>query len=477
VIGRLAAGAAGRIEGLLNEDRIGLAVTGLSRAGKTVFITSLVHNLLALGAAGRGRDTLPLFTAALRTPDGDNRLRGIRILPPDGGLPQFDYAGKLASLAADTPAWPEPTQSLAQISLAITLDRRSPVARFTGPRRVRLDILDYPGEWLLDLPLLQRDFARWSAETLALLRTKPRAEIAGRFLAWLVHLRAADPPDATTLAHGAGLYRASLRDAAARGLRYLQPGRFLAPPAADDPDFLTFFPLEGGGPTAALLAARFAGYQRDMRRRFFDTHFRRFDRQVMLVDLLSALHAGRAAFEDTARAISDTATGLRHGWGHGLKLDGLPLAHHIPPVLLGGRVVPRPIGRVAFVATKADHVPALRRENLRNLLRAIVARGTAAAGPAVSHHVAAAVLATEDATARIGDRPTEVVRGVLLGETQARAFHVGDVPSAIPPDGFWAESFFSLPVFRPPRIIADGSHGIPHLGLDAILTELIGDRL
>ncbi|HTN11392.1 MAG TPA: YcjX family protein [Acetobacteraceae bacterium] len=477
MIGRLAAGAAGRIEGLLNEDRIGLAVTGLSRAGKTVFITSLVHNLLALGAAGRGRDTLPLFTAALRTPDGDNRLRGIRILPPDGGLPQFDYAGKLASLAADTPAWPEPTQSLAQISLAITLDRRSPVARFTGPRRVRLDILDYPGEWLLDLPLLQRDFARWSAETLALLRTKPRAEIAGRFLTWLGHLRAADPPDATTLAHGAGLYRASLRDAAARGLRYLQPGRFLAPPAADDPDFLTFFPLEGGGPTAALLAARFAGYQRDMRRRFFDTHFRRFDRQVMLVDLLSALHAGRAAFEDTARAISDIASGLRHGWGHGLKLDGLPLAHHIPPVLLGGRVVPRPIGRVAFVATKADHVPALRRENLRNLLRAIVARGTAAAGSAVSHHVAAAVLATEDATARIGDRPTEVVRGVLLGETQARAFHVGDVPSAIPPDGFWAESFFSLPVFRPPRIIADGSHGIPHLGLDAILTELIGDRL
>jgi predicted YcjX-like family ATPase len=146
-------------------------------------------------------------------------------------------------------------------------------------------------------------------------------------------------------------------------------------------------------------------------------------------------------------------------------------------VLLGGSVVPRPIGRVGFFDTKADHVQALRRENLRNLLRAIVARGTAAAGPAVSHHLAAAVLATEDATARIGDRPTEVERGVLLGETRARAVHDGDVPSAIPPDGFWAESFFSLPVFRPPRIMADGSHGIPHLGLDAILTELIGDRL
>ena len=30
------------------------------------------------------------------------------------------------------------------------------------------------------------------------------------------------------------------------------------------------------------------------------------------------------------------------------------------------------VERVAFVATKADHVPAMRRDNLRNLLRALV---------------------------------------------------------------------------------------------------------
>jgi predicted YcjX-like family ATPase len=471
---RVAGEAAGRVEALVNEERIGLAVTGLSRAGKTVFITSLVNNLLALGADGQGRDTLPKFTRAL-----GGRLRGVRILPEAGGPPRFDYAGKLASLAAAAPNWPEPTERLAQISLAITLERRGTAARLAGTRRVRLDILDYPGEWLLDLPLLAHDFSRWSAETLALLRMPPRAELAGRFLAWLAHLRADDPADATALAHGAALYRESLRAAAARGLRFLQPGRLVAPPRADDPESHALFPLEGDGPTARVLAARFAAYQRDIRRCFFDTHFRSFDRQVMLVDVLSALKAGRAAFEDTAHATASIVAGLRHGWGGfgGLhdKVDDLPFAHRLPPLLLGGRVVPRPIGRIAFVATKADHVPELQRGHLRNLLRAMAEPG--GGGPAISHHVAASVLATEDAVARMDGRPVGVVRGVMLGDTEVSDFHVGEVPSAIPPAGFWGDAWFTLPVFRPPRIAIDGSGGIRNLGLDDILTTLIGDRL
>src|SRR2546423_14224 len=50
-------------------ERIGvstvrLAVTGLSRAGKTVFITSLIHNLMsAAGSRGRAR-RMPLLRAA-----------------------------------------------------------------------------------------------------------------------------------------------------------------------------------------------------------------------------------------------------------------------------------------------------------------------------------------------------------------------------------------------------------------------------
>lgn len=56
-------------------------MTGLSRAGKTVFITSLVENLLALSG---GRDTLPKFRALLEH-QGESRLRGVALLPAGGG--------------------------------------------------------------------------------------------------------------------------------------------------------------------------------------------------------------------------------------------------------------------------------------------------------------------------------------------------------------------------------------------------------
>ncbi|WP_241771256.1 YcjX family protein, partial [Acidisphaera rubrifaciens] len=43
-------------------ETLRVAVTGLARSGKTVFLTSLLANLLALG---QGRDTLPGLTRAL----------------------------------------------------------------------------------------------------------------------------------------------------------------------------------------------------------------------------------------------------------------------------------------------------------------------------------------------------------------------------------------------------------------------------
>ena len=145
----------------INEDRIGLAVTGLSRSGKTVFVTSLIQNLLALG---HGVNTLPAFADALRT-DGVSRLLDVAILPAGASaVPHFDQAAKLARLAGVHPTWPDRTEDLATISLMLTIARPSGLGRRIGPRRVRLDILDYPGEWLLDLPLLNQDFATWSGE-------------------------------------------------------------------------------------------------------------------------------------------------------------------------------------------------------------------------------------------------------------------------------------------------------------------------
>jgi predicted YcjX-like family ATPase len=47
----------------------------------------------------------------------------------------------------------------------------------------------------------------------------------------------------------------------------------------------------------ALMAERFETYKRDVVERFYQDHFRHYSRQIVLVDVLRALLAGRDAFE------------------------------------------------------------------------------------------------------------------------------------------------------------------------------------
>ena len=84
---------------LARGSTVSLAVTGLSRAGKTVFITSLVHNLLsALHQPYR----MPFLKVA-----GDGRLAGARLAgDKTDGLPRFPYRRNIESMAASPPNWP-----------------------------------------------------------------------------------------------------------------------------------------------------------------------------------------------------------------------------------------------------------------------------------------------------------------------------------------------------------------------------------
>ena len=121
----------------------------------------------------------------------------------------------------------------------------------------------------------------------------------------------------------------------------------------------------------------------------------------------------------------------------------------------------------------------MKRENLVHLLCALaspsaVQDGMAAA--AASYRAAASILSTRDGTGRVGDRAVEVVE-VVLGEERPPPFFVGEVPSRVPPASFWSEQLFELPVFRPPALDPTGLGGIPHLNLDQVLDDVIGDLL
>jgi len=128
-----------------------LGVTGLARSGKTVFITALVHNLIAGGR-------LPFFNAAAQ----GRVLRAYLEPQPDDAVPRFAYEKHLADLTAGPPSWPESTRRISQLRLTLEYASTRFWKRQLGRERLHIDIVDYPGEWLLDLPLLRLDYAAWS---------------------------------------------------------------------------------------------------------------------------------------------------------------------------------------------------------------------------------------------------------------------------------------------------------------------------
>src|SRR3954452_4831969 len=220
-----------------------LGVTGLSRAGKTVFITALIHGLTRGGR-------FPVFEAL-----ATGRIARAHLAPqPDDGVPRFAYESHLHSLIGER-RWPSSTVDISELRLVIDYQRHN-----GADRTLTLDIVDYPGEWLLDLPLLGRTYEQWAAESIALSRQQPRAPLASPFHA---HLATLDPQgrenEQATLA-AARLFTDYLR--ACRDERFamslLPPGRFLMPGSLAGSPALTFAPLkvdlDGQAPEGSLWA-------------------------------------------------------------------------------------------------------------------------------------------------------------------------------------------------------------------------------
>jgi predicted YcjX-like family ATPase len=137
---------------LVRNGTLRLAVTGLSRSGKTAFITSLVQNLLS-SVGGPGR--LPFLRAA-----AERRVLSAQPLAPGADeVASFPLKETVAALAADPPHWPASTTDLRRVRLLLRFASASVLRRarlLGGTAELTVEILDYPGEWLLDLPLLQQ---------------------------------------------------------------------------------------------------------------------------------------------------------------------------------------------------------------------------------------------------------------------------------------------------------------------------------
>lgn len=155
----------GRAAGLFSPS-LRLGVTGLSRAGKTVFISAFVHNLVHGGR-------LPLFEAQ----KSGRIARAFLEEQPDDAVPRFQYEDHIAALV-DGRIWPESTRAISELRLTIEYESASGWSRIFSAGKLSVDIVDYPGEWLLDLPLLGKSFADFSREAFDMARLPVRAELS-----------------------------------------------------------------------------------------------------------------------------------------------------------------------------------------------------------------------------------------------------------------------------------------------------------
>jgi predicted YcjX-like family ATPase len=476
---RLSARALKDFSEYLFNPTVRLGVTGLSRAGKTVFITALIHGLTRGGR-------FPVFE-----PFATGRIARARLEPqPDDAVPRFDYESYVRTLIEER-RWPHSTVDISELRMVIDYQKQN-----GADRSLTLDIVDYPGEWLLDLPLLHRTYEQWSKESLALSRASARAGLALPWHAHLATLNAEGHADEQAARTAAKLFTDYLR--ACRDERFamslLPPGRFLMPGNLADSPALTFAPLDlpedGVAPDGSLWAMmrrRYEAYKDFVVRPFFRDHFARLDRQVVLVDALTTFNSGPEALLDLEAALGGILDCFRVGRS----------------TLLSALFRPK-IDRILFAATKADHLHHLSHDRLEAVLRRAVAGAVMRAadtGADIDVVALAAVRATREAQVARGREKLPSILGTPMagekagGETFDGNTEVATFPGDLPDD---PEELFKAGAnfrglssasaekadyrflrFRPPRLDGEGPDGpaLPHIRLDRALQFLIGDRL
>ena len=443
-----------------------LAVTGLSRSGKTAFITSLVNQLLNVHSGAR----LPLFSVVR-----EERLLGVKRVPQrELGTPRFTYDEGLAQLYGTPPVWPTPTRGVSEMRLALRYrPEQSLLRHFKDTATLYLEIVDYPGEWLLDLPMLAQDYLSWSRQMMGLLQGD-RQQWAARWHSLSKDLDPFAVADENRLAEIAAAWTDYLHQCKTEGLHFIQPGRFVLPGDMAGAPALQFFPwpqvdeihasklLQApAGSNFAVLPQRFNYYCQHVVKGFYKNYFLRFDRQIVLVDCLQPLNSGPQAFNDMR-----------------LALTQLMQSFHYGQRTLFRRLFSPVIDKLLFAATKADHITADQHANMVSLLQQLVQdawQNAAFEGISMDCLGLASVQATESGLVDHRGEKMPALRGHRLSDGEALTFYPGEVPPRLPGHQFWQQQGFQFEQFRPQQLDVD--RPLPHIRMDAALEFLLGDKL
>ena len=385
-------------------------------------------------------------------------------------IPTFDYPKALSALLPKEgqPKWPSSTERINTLRLAIKYRSNSGLRGHLAPQStLYLDIIDYPGEWLLDLPMLQQSYRQWSEQQYALLLQSPRVEKSQAFLTALAALDLHAPVDESALSDIAAQYQTLLvglkKDTK---LAMLQPGRMLMPGELQGAPLLLFFPVAGytedviAGSNLAHLQKRFDAYVKEVVKPFYSQHFRNFDRQIVLVDVLSALNEGPETLQEQGDVIKQLLAHFNYGETGFLK-----------------RLFKPNIDKLLFAANKSDHISGAHHKDLALLLDSLVHEQ--------SNHlkfdgVKIETMAMSSITATMPKQVTEqgktlnCIYGLPLLESQWLTYLPPQPPMRMLNKDEWPSHGFEFLSFSP---MPSPDKQLKHIRLDHVMQYLLGDKL
>jgi len=431
-------------------ETLKIAVTGLNRSGKTVFITSLINQLIS----GKRLNNKTDFIA--------------KIIPlEEKDVKEFDYRSVLNGARDENPKWPQSTTAVSKAILKLEIKSKS---SFFPNKILYIEIIDYPGEWLFDLQMFNKNFEDWSEEMFADINHSSKKEFAKDWQHELSKYDIYGFSDGASDKKIADKYRDYLRTIHDMGFSIIQPGRNIQGGNIKDFSTLLFSPLPKPkyiNPHEDSIYSRFKKrYERyilEIVTPLAENYFSQFDRQIVLVDVLKSLQNGYGSFIDMTHAIKKIIEIYSYGDQSFLK-----------------SMVDKRIDRVLFGATKTDYIASSQHVNYQNLLNTVVEdakKELNIRGIDTKSIIFSSVKSTEDVVKEFQGKELDCLKGLVTGSKYPTIEYSGEIPDRFPDKQDWVEGKFDFPKFAPTSFPDRDIDAVPHINMDLIIDYLIGDKL
>ena len=421
-----------------------IAITGLSRSGKTIFITSLIDQLLLQ------KKITPITSK--------KKAFHVTIKSPTTLIKRFDYYS-LKKIIKEYHQWPSGTDDITSTILEFETKSRY---SFLNNSKFRIELIDYPGEWILDIAMMGLSYEQWSEKTINWMKNIDEEKVKG----YLTSLH-----ELSDNSKGEGIennihqqYSSMLSFLKSHHYSNLTPGRFLMPSDLAHDPILCFAPIhQSCSPLHQVFKERYEYYLENIVKNIQLEHFRGFDRQIVLIDVIEALQNGHYCY-------SDMKEGLR---------SMLSLYDHKNKNFIS-QWFSSSIKKVIFIATKADLITASQHNNYSVLLNEMVEdirKKMDIDHIKTATHIVSSVKCTESIVREHEGKKLSCIQGISSKENKKVVLYPGEMPHSFPSPQEWDNKDYHYEVFLPANIPYKDNIPFEHINMDKVINSMIGELL